>query len=107
MVSRDRSASAAFSSPAFSRSSSPMRPRSDEQVTTTSLEALRLYTQSERARYVGRLTESVRLLEQALAADPALSTASDVLGADTVELEDWFKLGVGAFVGFLLGRRMR
>jgi len=21
--------------------------------------------------------------------------------------EDWFKLGVGAFVGFLLGRRMR
>ena len=36
MVSRDRSASAAFSRPAFSRSSRPMRPRSDEQVMTAS-----------------------------------------------------------------------
>ena len=36
IVSRDRSARAAFSRPAFSRSRRPMRPRSDEQVMTAS-----------------------------------------------------------------------
>ena len=36
MVSRERSARAAFSRPAFSRSSRPMRPRSEEQVMAAS-----------------------------------------------------------------------
>jgi hypothetical protein len=36
IVSRERSARAAFSRPAFSRSRSPMRPRSDEQVMAAS-----------------------------------------------------------------------
>jgi tetratricopeptide (TPR) repeat protein len=55
-----------------------------EQVTTTSLEALRLYTQGEHARDAGRIEESVRLLEQAIAADSNFAMA-------------WRKLSVALF----------
>ncbi len=55
-----------------------------EQVTTTSLEALRLYTQGEHARDAGRLEESVRLWEQAIAADSNFAMA-------------WRKLSVALF----------
>jgi tetratricopeptide (TPR) repeat protein len=55
-----------------------------EQVTTTSLEALRLYTQAQHARDAGRLEESVRLWEQAIAADSSFAMA-------------WRKLSVALF----------
>ena len=55
-----------------------------EQVTTTSLEALRLYTQGEHARDAGRIEESVRLWEQAIAADSNFAMA-------------WRKLSVALF----------
>ncbi len=46
-----------------------------EQVTTGSLEALRLYTQAQHARDAGQITEGIRLWEQAIAADSGFAMA--------------------------------
>jgi tetratricopeptide (TPR) repeat protein len=46
-----------------------------EQVTTGSLEALRLYTQAQRARDAGQIAEGIRLWEQAIAADSGFAMA--------------------------------
>jgi tetratricopeptide (TPR) repeat protein len=46
-----------------------------EQVTTSSLEALRLYTQAQRASNEGKATEPIRLYEQAIALDSGFAMA--------------------------------
>ena len=82
MVSRARSASAAFSKPAFSRSSRPIRPRSDEQVMAASGSSLAT-SSAARLSWLGSSGEKIDEMPTALSPAAFISLAALVTAASS------------------------